>query len=839
MKPDAFKIVKHLFDKSINLTQTEREKFFSTLTNSEKEYLDEVKSLITTYEKNPDFLEISNVVPSKKKEINTKHPLIGKHIDKYLIEKEIGFGGSGIVFIGNRDDKEFEQKVAIKILKQGLTSGYLIKRFEIERQALVKLQHPYIAKLFDGGRTVEGLPYVVMELIDGIPVTEFCREKNLNVNEKLNLFLKICDAIYYSHQNLIVHRDIKPNNILVTNLGNPKLLDFGLAKLLNNETLSNDDTLTKTSLFHLTPEFASPEQIKGENISIVSDIYSLGVLLFLMLTDELPYKVNNLSPVALNKIFDDNKIKLPSAIAKNNNKLQLYKKLKGDLDIIIMKAMHKEPNKRYGSAKDFSDDINRYLKGLPIQAKQDSITYRFSKFVLRHKAAVLFSTIFLIFAFISLTALLYQVRIATKERNKAKIENRKYEKVNDFLKNILSSVDPSEIGRDVKVYDVLDKASEEVETSFKNQPEIEASIRSTIGNTYINLGEFDKGKPFLNKASEINKNIYGKESKEFAENLHDIASYYEWTGNYKKADSLYNKSINLLRNTLTEPTLFFIDALNNQANLKAVLSQTDKAEKLFLESKQNCKKLLGENSYKYAIILNNLAITYTDIGKLDEAEKLYKKSLNIIINLRGENRPEVGSNYNNMAYLYTVKNELDSAIIYLEKSYKLKEKLKGKDHPDVGLALNNLGVVELKRKNYKQSENYFLDAVKQYKKSYKNDHPAIALCKYWLGNVNLETKNFNKAEKYLRESLKIRQTKFSKENLDLWLTKAKLGIVLTKLKSFNKAEKMLLSSYNYFNKNYPQRKNEIVSILKALIELNNNTNNLIEAKKYQTTLNTL
>jgi len=824
-------ILKTIFEKALELNRSERENYFRSLSEDEKRYISEVKSLIISFESAEDFLETT----TNKNQIfffdrEQTHPLLGKHLGQYLIEKVIGSGGMGIVFAGKRDDKEFNQKVAIKILKQGLTSKYLVYRFETERQILAKLQHPNIAKLFDGGKTEDGLPYVVMEYIEGVPITEYCKNKQLDIESRLLLFISVCDAVQYAHQNLIVHRDIKPGNILVNKQKRPKLLDFGVAKLLDETIMQKNIDLTKTKMWHLTPEYASPEQINGGAITTSSDIYSLGVLLYQLLTGFQPYLIKNISPVAISKIVTEDRIIKPSEIYKSNkspNELnngdeinkKLSNTLKGDLDNIILKAMHKDPNQRYKSVQEFRDDINRYLTGLPVTARKDTITYRVSKFVNRYRVGVALFVLFNLIVLFSISAIIYQGRIAAKERDKANIENKKFLKVNSFLQEMLSSVDPTEIGRDVKVYDILEKAAKDVDTELKDQPEIKAAIKSTLGNTYVNLGEYKKGKPLLDSAYKMNRYLYGDHSKETAESIHDLALYYDWIGEYKNADSLYKKSIHIFRKVLKKPTKKFADALNNYALVKMKMNKYKEAEKLYLEAINMSIATRGTKNRNTAVMINNLAVNYMDIGKLDKAEKYYKKSSTILINLLGKNRPEIASSYNNLAYIYIVKKKYKLAEEYLEKSYRLKLTLMGKNHPDVGLALNNLGVVNFRMKNYNKAEKYFKDAITQYKKSYPADHPLIALSQYWLGKVYSETGRLSMAEEYFKISLRTRIKKLPPGSTDIWKSKTELGICLLKQKKYKSAEQFLPSTLKFYKENFASDKKQITKLYNYTIKL--------------------
>ncbi len=826
---------KELFEEALEIQSSQREKFVVEKCNGDIEIKNEVLSLLKSFEDNDNFLDKPLEVDLENSE-SLNDPYIGKQIGKYIIESEAGFGGMGIVYAGIRNDQEFEQKVAIKILKHGINSDYLLKRFQIERQTLANLQHQYIAKLLDGGSTDDGLPFLVMEFIEGTPITKYCDKNNLSINERIRLFQKVCLAVQYAHQNLIIHRDIKPGNILVMNDGAPKLLDFGIAKLIDEDLIDSDEGLTKTGVWHLTPEYSSPEQINGQRITTASDIYSLGVLLYKILTGEQPYKITNNSPIAISKFIEKESVTKPSdkvKITSNINNDKISNQLKGDLDNIILKAMDKAPERRYVSVEQFSEDLKRYLIGLPVIAQKDTTAYRLTKFIRRHKVGFFSSFGFAILLIFSLIAISWQADIASKERDNAKVEAKKAEEVNSFLQGMLSSVDPSEIGRDVKVYDILDKAAEDIETNLKDQPEVEASLRSTLGNTYMNLGEFTKAKPFIDEAFSISKKIYGYESKETAKSLHDIGLYYDWVGDYKKADSIYEKSIKIFRKVLDEPTKQFSNALNDRGLIKMYFEKYDEAEKLFKEALDVAIKSNGEKDPNTAVIMNNLALNYMDAGKLDKAEEYNKKSLALNLELLGENRPEVGTNYNNLAYLYMLKKDYKSAEIYLEKSYKLKLNLKGEDHPDVGLALNNLGVLNVNIKKYNEAESYQLAALKQYKKTLASDHPYVALSQYWLGKIYLETNKFGLAEEYLRKSLKTRIKKFPAENKDIWRSKSELGICLLKQHKYSEAEKLLTSSLEFYKSNFEDDSTQINRLYNNVVDLYGSTGNKKNTDKYR------
>lgn len=805
MNKDRLIRAKQLFEETSSLTAAQREIFLNEKCDNDIELKKEVLSLLHSLETTKDFLEEPLTVVENKQEL-FPDPYIGKQIGSYVIDGEAGVGGMGIVYTGTRNDKEFEQKVAIKILKHGITSEYLLKRFQIERQTLANLQHQNIARLLDGGRTNDGLPYLVMEFIDGIPITEYCNQKNLTIEERLKLFREVCTAVQYAHQNLVIHRDLKPGNILVTKDGTSKLLDFGIAKLIDEDLADNNEGLTRTGVWHLTPEYASPEQINGEKITTVSDVYSLGVLLYQILTGAQPYKITSSSPAAISKIITEENVQKPSERVKQTletkpeNEFLNFEKishhLKGDLDNIVFKAMHKDPLRRYVSVEQFSEDIRRHLVGLPVIAQKDTAGYRLSKFIQRHKVGFVSSIGFIVFLVASLIAIIWQANLAANERDKAKIEADKYERVNKFLQNMLSSVDPDEIGRDVKVYDVLGRAAKNVETELKDKPEIEAAIRRTLGNTYTNLGEYDQAKEHLEKALQLDEKIYGKENENVAVNLYDLALYYHWIGDFKNADSLYNKSLSIFRKTLKEPTRDLALTLNGCALIQSDLGNYSGAVKQFEEALQILEAKFGKKDVDYASIMNNLAITTHSLNDLDKAEKYYLEAQKIFIELLGEKRSEVASTYNNLAFIYLDKKDFKHAEENFIKSYKLKLELKGKDHPDVGLALSNLGLVKFKLKNYKEAKDLYNKAIIQLKKTLPDVHAWVANSYYGLGKTLIEMKDYQSAEINLRHALQIRREIYPKENHLVYIAEGDLGICLFYQNKSSEAEKLLLSAYN-------------------------------------------
>lgn len=847
MDQDKFLKAKQLFDDAININASLRKVFLDEKCGNDLELKKEVYSLLHSLENTVDFLEKPITISQTSNDFFSD-PYIGKQIGSYIIDGEAGVGGMGIVYTGKRNDKEFEQKVAIKILKHGISSEYLLKRFQIERQTLANLQHQNIARLLDGGRTSEGLPYLVMEFVDGIPITEYCVENNLSMINKLNLFREVCNAVQYAHQNLVIHRDLKPGNILVSKNSIPKLLDFGIAKLIDEDLADNNDNLTRTGVWHLTPEYASPEQIKGEKITTASDIYSLGVLLYQILTGKQPYKISTNSPAAISKIITEEKVQLPSESVKQihlvntenkkNNPEKFSHLLKGDLDNIVFKAMHKDPSRRYSSVEQFSEDIRRHLVGLPVIAQKDTAGYRLSKFIQRHKVGFISSIGFVIFLIVSLIAIIWQANIAAYERDNAKSETKKVEAVNMFLQDMLSSVDPTEIGKDVKVYDVLKKASDDVGNNFVGHPGIEAAVRKTIGKTLVGLGEYNEAKPHLLKSLELNNKAYGKESFQSAESLHEIALNYDWDGDFNLSDSLYNESILLFRKNKNSPPRSIASALNDYATLKQEQNKYNESLDLLNEAYKIYLKSFGEKDRDIASVSNNLGISYEALNNYDEAEKYYKKSLELNLELYGQNRPEIATLYNNLAYVYISKDNLIKAEDYFKKSLELKIKTLGKNHSLVGLAYTNLGALQYTMKNYKASESNLLSAFENFKTSLNKNHVWLGLADFWYSKILIEKSRYEDAEIYLRKSLTIYNSNYSNDHPNIISANAELGIIKFYQKKYNEAEKLLVDGYEKIKKIKGEKNFNTIRVLEYLIKFYEKTNNPSKLAYYKTILST-
>ncbi len=500
-----------------------------------------VNSLIVSYEKATEFLEQPAVtlLAEPWQEAESPQPWVGRRIGFYLIEKEIGEGGMGTVFQAVRADDEYQKRVAIKLVKGGFASSFAIARFKAERQILAGLEHPNVARLLDGGRTEEGYPYLVMEFVDGVPIDEYCDAHRLTISQRLTLFRTVCDAVRFAHQNLIVHRDLKPANILVTSDAVPKLLDFGIAKLLSPAPLSPTVEQTLGFVRMLTPDYASPEQVCGQPINTTTDVYSLGVVLYMLISGHHPYQLTGRSPQSLEDIIchtepvkpseivvrtetislpgEDNTLTItPDSVsaARDTKPDKLRRRLSGDLDNIVLMALRKDPRRRYSSVEQFSDDIRRHLEGLPVRAREDTLVYRSSRFVKRHKLAVAAVIIFVITLLGGIVMTMREARIARAERARAErrfndvraLADSLIFEVHDSIQNLPGATPVRKLIVD-RALQYLDSLATESRGDVALQRDLAAAYQRVglvQGNLFAgNLGDYGSAVKSTRKASDI------------------------------------------------------------------------------------------------------------------------------------------------------------------------------------------------------------------------------------------------------------------------------------------------------------------------------------------------
>jgi len=538
--PERWRQIKPLFAAALDLPPAERAALLADVCAGDAGLLADVESLISAYDAAGTFLDVPASSSSSRASDAPAEPRAGFRIGPYEVIRELGRGGMGVVYLAARADDAFDRQVAIKLVRGGFESAYLAERFRDERQILATLNHPLVAHLLDGGTTEEGIPYLVMEHVEGEPIDQYCETRGLDTRRRLALFRQVCEAVHYAHRNLVVHRDLKPRNILVTAEGTPKLLDFGIAKLLRRDTL---DAATVRSF---TPECASPEQVRGEPITTASDVYALGVLLYVLLSQRKPYRVTD-DPLEQARVICEDEPTAPRTAAR-------------DLDTIILKALRKEPERRYGSAEQFSADIGRYLDGLPVLAAPDTLRYRATKFVRRHTLGVSSAAaLFLLLA--GATALTtWQARVANRERERAE---RRFNDVRQLATSVvgelhdaigdLTGATPARKLLVTRAVEYLDRLASESTTDASLQRELAgayAKMGDAQGNPYLaNLGDRAGAVRSYQRAFEMHSSLSSASPSDVGLQR-DVAADHMRLGDMLWADAKYADALTRYRAAL-------------------------------------------------------------------------------------------------------------------------------------------------------------------------------------------------------------------------------------------------------------------------------------------------
>ncbi|BAO44069.1 serine/threonine-protein kinase [Thiolapillus brandeum] len=717
MDKEQWEKIKRIFSEASDLPVPEREACVRRLADHDEGLIDEVMNLLQADGSSACFLD----VPTSPLSAGSGNGLEGRSVGSYLVHHRLGQGGMGVVYLASRDDGVHEQRVALKVLLDHY-EPVMRQRFHQERRILAQLDHPGIARLLDGGDLPDGHPFYVMDYVEGLALDEYCRSRKLGVHQILGLFMDVCRAIHYAHQNLIVHRDIKPGNILVTRKGEVKLLDFGIAKLLNADSPASvsDATILQQSM--VTPSYASPEQVMGKTVGTSSDIYSLGVLLYQLLTGRLPYDLDDEAPHTLTHAICTQEPKPPSAVSQGDPKA-----LRGDLDNMVLMALRKEPSRRYASAEAFAEDLGNYLNNYPVAATPDSLGYQFRKFVRRNTGGVLVAGIFslLMLGFgvhiyqqnnkIRLQAALTKMERDAALRAKALAETEKAtaEAAVKFMQEMFTSVDPGKSkGREVTAREILSKASDKLrkEKTLGNQPQVKAMLHHTLGLTYMQLGDYPLAELHQKSALELRREVLGNDDPETLRAMNLLGILYFRQGKLAKTEELWTEALNTRREVLGPEAHRTLSSMSNLAILYIRMNQFAAAEDMLKRTLEIERRTLGAAHAETLITQNNLAGFLNERGRYEESEKLHRATLNARIGSLGRNHPDTLQSQYNIGLLLMDQNKYPLAVKQFRKTLSGRQKVLGPTHPKtlrtllmLAQALARAGNVAEARPRFEQS----------------------------------------------------------------------------------------------------------------------------------------
>jgi eukaryotic-like serine/threonine-protein kinase len=852
--------LKRIFNEALKMDKSDRKGYVEKVCGKDRHLRKDVLSLLNAHEipgkldYRPD--QLLNSVFSEKMPENKK----GKQIGPYKITDELGHGGMGSVFLAERADGQFKQRVALKFLRAGFTSENQSRRFMAERQILAALNHENIARLLDGGVTDEGQPWFALEYVKGQPIDEYCNTRKRTVEQRLNFFLKVCDAVQSAHQKLIVHRDLKPSNVLVTDDGTVKLLDFGIAKVLNEEEPFQESAppLTRTGLLPLTPAYASPEQVRGEVITTASDIYQLGIILYELLTGNRPYEVSGKTPSEVEQIICEEQPVRPSTAvtnilpskgdsgnqsSKNNYVLQNYsgqlkKKLRRDLDTIVMKALRKEPERRYESADQLASDIRHYLAGRPVAAHPDSRSYRAGKFIRRHKIGFVSSVLILLLLMGYAATITWHSQRTQAALEQAQTETARAEQVTDFLMSMFEASDPAEaLGDTVTAGVLLERGMQQAE-QLDEQPEIQAQMFNVVGQVYSRLGQYGQSEELLKRALAIRKELYGEDHQTTASTKVQLATALHLSGNYMEAEPLlrdalavknqvlesdnpriastlstlggvlmglgnYEEAEIALRDALEHQRMIFegehldiSETLNILGLLLDSIGELDAAESAMRESLEIRRSLLSDLDPRVTMTLNNLAMLLRKKGDYEAAEPAYREALSQKRTLYGDEHPSIAVTLNGLGLLLRDMGNDEDAEPVLREALEMRRALLGENHPRVAESLNNLGNLLESQGQLDQAASKIGEARLIFRNTLGDTHLIVAYPTIGLARIFMKKENYEDAEPLIRNALDIRKNALPADHSEIIEVQSMLGSCLIYLGEYHEAEFFLLNAYS-------------------------------------------
>jgi non-specific serine/threonine protein kinase/serine/threonine-protein kinase len=734
----------------------------------------------------------------------------GTMIDRYHLLQKVGEGGMGEVWLAEQKEP-VQRRVALKLVKGGVNSREVVARFESERQALALMDHPAIAKVFDAGATPEGAPYFVMEYIAGVSITSYCDKHRLTTEERLELFLRVCEGVQHAHQKAIIHRDLKPSNILVTEVDGkaaPKIIDFGVAKALTQK-LTGETMFTRLGALVGTPEYMSPEQActGGEDIDTRSDVYSLGIILYELLAGARPLDLRKIAlDEFLRRLREDDPPKPSTRIRtqdpatssttahnRQTEPVALARQIRGDLDSIVLKALEKDRSRRYGSPSEFGADIGRFLRKEVVLAVPPSTGYRARKFARRHRVAL--ATVFA-FALVLVAAAAISIRQSVRANREAAAA----EAVNDFLQNDLlaqaSASNQSGGGRpdpDLKVRTALDRAAARIAGKFDRQPEVEAAIQDTIGAAYRDLGQYADAHNHLQRAADLYRRTLGTENAKTIATMRHLANTAVLQAHYAEAETLLSQTLQSARRVLGPEHRDTLGAMANLAITYYRQLKYPQAEALLNQTLQLQRRVLGADHINTMATMNTLANTYYYQGKFAEAEPLYSQIGDIFRRKEGAEHPNTLTIMNNLAMTQYLQGKYADSEPVFRQVLEIRRRILGPEHPQTQETLSEMASMYQRQGKYREAETYAAESMRGAQHTFGPENARTIKAENDLALAYVSQGKFTESETLARQAVEIDRKKRPDE-WERFRAESLLGASLTGQKKYAEAEPLLVGA---------------------------------------------
>jgi serine/threonine-protein kinase len=752
---------KALFIKATGLSKSEKEAFIEVSTKDDPELKEILQGLLSGDEMSQDAQSVFTELVSQQADeliIQSFKANVGDQFGVYKVQDVIGEGGMGAVYLGQRNDGQFEQTVAIKVIHGRNLTSDSVSRFRQERQILATLQHPNIGKLIDGGETQQGFPYIIMEYISGLNIVEYCRVNKLDVSARLRLFKQVANAVVYAHQNLVIHRDIKPSNVIVDERGNVKLLDFGIAKLIDREASTVIGEKTDYEMRLLSPVNASPEQVRNEAPTTVTDVYGLGTLLYQMMTELPLFNTQNISSRELEDCILDKVPTRPSENLSTTHSIknfELASTLSGDLDTIILKTLQKEPQRRYASVEQLESDVQRYLTNFPILAKPDSKAYTFKKFVQRNKASSMLASIFAVSLLIFIGTLSYQSYVIQLERDRAVREANNAYQISEFLKETFQAANPYVASdSDVSPKDLLDGASKRIQ-GLEGDLLLKAQLNTTLADVYRSLADYTSADKLAQRAQEIYDNQPSVNPILRAQQSILLSTLAYEKGQIEESYALLEPLLAQLNSMLDDNTfspqrsqiadLLATTLLNqgtNQLELgqeKEGIASIEAALNLFSESTES-------NPSDLAYLFVSLGDAYKSVFRFEDAEKALLKAVDNAKIAHGDRHLQLAHAYNQLASVYNSIDRVDEALEMAKASFDIRSVMYKEPHPELGASLGMLARLYTRQKDYEQALKYRQQSLEVIRAVFGGEHYYVGATELGVANLYMRLERLEEAE---------------------------------------------------------------------------------------------
>ena len=745
---DRWGRIQELFDAALALDAGERRRFLEEACGTDTALLAEVAGLLDAERRAGGDAFITAAVAAAARDLAEERAAswVGRVVGPYRLLSELARGGMGTVYLAERADAAYEAVVAIKFVRGALAGSELVRRFLAERQILANLTHPHIARLLDGGEADDGTPYLVMERIDGEPLDEYCDAHSLGLRERLALFCLVCDAVDHAHRHLVVHRDIKPSNILVTGDGTPKLLDFGVAKLLD-PTQSRPLLDTGVGGHLLTPAYASPEQVRGEPVTTATDVYSLGVLLYRLLAGTLPYGPTLRDHELAQAILTLEPVP-PSRVAARRG--GMAGRLERDVDAIVLAALEKDPARRYPSAERFAADVRRYLGGLPVRARPATRRYRLKKFVVRHRRSVAAGAA-MVLLLVGLTT--FNVVRHARERDYATTEERTATQVASFLQGLFKVSDPGRArGRTITAREVVDSAVGRLPTALAGQPEVQAAMLYTLGGLYLNLGLSREALPLLQHGLRLRGAQTGPGSPTRGDFLSRIGQVEMDLGRLDSAAATLHEGAQLLDREYPRPDRA-VQARVMLANAYRRAGRLAEADSVLTRALADTTRVTEDTVLAFA--LSTRAAVFLSEGKAVAAEPFAREAVQRLRRRLGADAPTTIIALSNLGQVLYQQSRYAEAEPIIREVLALRERVDGPTHPETALAWNNLAALLQAEGRYHEAVDAGRHALEIDRATYGDRHQLVALTMANLASMLLADGRAGEAERLDRAALKI------------------------------------------------------------------------------------